>query len=63
MSVGLWAWLRSQIGGTAPPVVIQKPVSEEELRGLLQPDEALLSVFAAPDGSYGFLLERVGTLA
>jgi CHAT domain-containing protein len=42
---------------------IQEPVSEEDLRGLLQPDEALLSVFAARDGSYGFLLQREGTLA
>jgi hypothetical protein len=42
---------------------IQEPVSEEDLRGLLQPDEALLSVFAAPEGSYAFLLQREGTLA
>jgi CHAT domain-containing protein len=37
---------------------IEEPVTESDLRGLLQPDEALVSIFVAPQGSYGFLLER-----
>ncbi len=39
----------------------QEPVTEAEVRELLQPDEALLSIFVAPDGAYGFLLQRDGT--
>jgi CHAT domain-containing protein len=42
---------------------IQEPVSEDELRALLQPDEALVSIFTAPNGSFGFLLQRDGAVA
>jgi CHAT domain-containing protein len=37
---------------------IQEPVTDTELRALLQPDEVLLSIFVAPDGAYGFVLQR-----
>jgi CHAT domain-containing protein len=37
---------------------IEEPVTEAEVRALMQPAEALISIFVAPQGSYGFLLER-----
>ncbi len=41
--------------------MLEEPVTEPEVRGLLQPDEALISIFTAPGGSYGFLLEQSST--
>ncbi len=38
--------------------MLEEPVTEPETRALLRPDEALVSIFTAPGGSYGFALER-----